>query len=74
MCLFEKISVNTIVPTLPIVCAILSMSENPITIASTIRQNRIRVDNKHFSSQKYNNTAEDKTMQCYKIIDTIMVY
>jgi hypothetical protein len=37
MCLFEKISVNTIVPTNPIVCAILSMSENPI-IPLTIRQ------------------------------------
>jgi hypothetical protein len=61
MCLFEKISVNTIVPTIPIVCAMLSMSENPITIPSTIRQNRIRVDNKHFSTQKYN-TAEDKKM------------
>ena len=52
MCLFEKISVNTIVPTIPIVCAILSMSENPITIPSTIRQNRICADNKHFSTQK----------------------
>jgi len=37
MCLFEKISVNTTVPTIPIVCGILSMSENPI-IPSTIRQ------------------------------------
>jgi hypothetical protein len=45
ICFFEKSRVKTIVPTIPIVCAILSMSENPITIPSTIKQNRKNVNN-----------------------------